>query len=146
MRIDKRESLSGLVTIAFGLLVVIESTSYNIGNLLRMGPGYFPLMLGVAITFIGIIILIKSAFVQTTMDKIQWRPLIFIMIGLVCFGLAINSLGIIVATTALVVASRLSEKALSWRNTFILALCLNVMVYVVFIYGLSIPLKLFPWS
>lgn len=144
MKLDTRETASGLFSIAFGLLVIVESTSYTVGNLLRMGPGYFPLMLGIAITAIGIVILIKAVGARNTIEKIQWRPLIFIALGLIAFGLSIQTLGVFFATTALVVAARLSEKSLSWMNTLILALCLNVMVYVVFIYGLSIPLKTFP--
>lgn len=146
MKLDKRETASGLLAIAFGLLVVFESTSYTVGNLLRMGPGYFPLMLGIAITAIGIAILIKAVAAKNTIEKIQWRPLIFVTLGLVAFGLSINTLGVFFATTVLVLLTRLSEKSLCWKNTLILTLCLNVMVYVVFIYGLSIPLKTFPLS
>lgn len=146
MKIDKRESLSGLLILCFGSLVIFESLNYTVGSLLRMGPGYFPLVLGISLSAIGIVLLVRSIFVSSIIDSVQWRPLVFVTLGLVVFGLGINSLGVFFSTTALVFISRFSQKDLCFLNTTVLALSLNIIVYLVFIYGLSIPLKLFPWS
>lgn len=146
MKIDTRESLSGLLTLAFGGLVLVEASRYSMGNLLRMGPGFFPSILGWGLVGVGLLLLIQALRVRNVIEKIQVRPLICVTVGLVGFALMINSLGVFMATAFMVVVSRFAERGLNWKVTLLLAAALNLLVYLVFVLGLSIHLKLFPWS
>lgn len=56
----KRETWAGVTMIGIGLIVIFESMSYNIGDAARMGPGYFPLLLGILLGVLGVIIALST--------------------------------------------------------------------------------------
>ena len=88
---SQKDFYSGLVYTIVGAAFAYGATSYNIGTGARMGPGYFPLLLGVMLAIIGAIILFKSLVVETaTGDQVgawAWKPLVFIIAGNLLFGI-----------------------------------------------------------
>lgn len=79
-----------------GVAFAWGSSNYTIGNGARMGPGYFPLMLGVILSVLGAAVTFKALVVETVDgDKIgsfAWRPLTFIILSNLVFGAAIGGL------------------------------------------------------
>ena len=66
-------------------------TSYSIGNGARMGPGYFPLLLGVLLAGLGVAVLLTSILAREEqadheVGSFAWRPLFFILLANLSFG------------------------------------------------------------
>ena len=144
---DRGGVIGGLIAIAFGLLAIREGLRYATGSLLRMGPGYFPIVLGVILAALGLLLLVLS--VRRPADPLQetflWRPLLMIPIAIAFFGIAISRFGLAPATFGLVFLSSLSERKLDIRPTVLLALAMTAFVWIIFSLILSLPYPLFVW-
>jgi hypothetical protein len=93
---SQKDFFSGLMFMGVGAAFAWGAGSYTVGSGARMGPGYFPLALGVLLTILGAIITFKALVVETVDgDKIgawAWRPLFFIILANLVFGAAIGGL------------------------------------------------------
>ena len=74
MKIDKLDLLGGFILAAIGAFVLAQSFRYGLGTPRRMGAGYFPMVLGVTATLIGVLVMIRSIGRETTSQTIDWRP------------------------------------------------------------------------
>ena len=146
MRIqDKREFLSGLMLVGFGLGALLIARNYKIGTAFRMGPGYFPVVLAILLIVIGIIVAalaLKSS--KVTLPKLAWRPVLIVTVAIMLFGLIINGAGLLLATFVMVVASRFARPGYPWFETAILSVALSVLCAAVFYFGLRIQMPLLP--
>jgi hypothetical protein len=147
MRIrDKRDFVGGLMLVGFGLGALFVGRNYRMGTTFRMGPGYFPVMLASLLVLIGIVVAVmalRSSEVKVS-SKIAWRPLIIVSAAIVLFGLIIKSAGLLVATFAMVLASRLARPGYPWVETIVLSAGLAVLCAAIFYYGLRIQMPLLP--
>jgi hypothetical protein len=153
---SQKDFYSGLVYTVVGAAFAYGATSYNIGTGARMGPGYFPLLLGVMLASIGAIILFKSLVVETpTGDEVgswAWKPLVFIIAGNLLFGILLGGLpsikfpamGLIAAIygTTLIVSFAGDEFKL--KEVLILGTVLSVMSYLAFILLLKLQFPVWP--
>ena len=93
---SQKDFLSGLMFLAVGGIFAWGATSYPIGTGARMGPGYFPLLLGVLLAILGAIILLGSLIVETPdgdkVSKIAWKPLGYILGANLLFGILLGGL------------------------------------------------------
>ncbi len=142
--------LSGVIFIVCGLAFGYAASNYPIGTALRMGPGYFPLVLAILLCLIGVGVVFKGFTAGHAGDPIgvfPWRGIALILCSLVFFGVTIKGLGL---APALLVTTFLS--ALASRNNTILgalaiALALTVFCVAIFSYGLGITVPVFgPWT
>ena len=90
---------SGLMFIAFGVGFMIVARNYAMGTAVRMGPAYFPTVLGGILALIGLAIFAKS-FVTNgpPVPRIVLRPMTLIIVAIVLFGVFLKPLGLIVCT------------------------------------------------
>ena len=153
---SQKDFFSGLMFMGIGVAFAWGATTYNVGNGARMGPGYFPLYLGVLMTILGAGILIKS-MVSHAMDgdkigKAAWRPLFFVIMANLVFGALLAGLpyfglpafGMIVAIYALTFISSMAEKAWRFKPTFILATVLAIGSYFAFVVALKLQFPVWP--
>ena len=61
---NMKDFLAGLMFIAFGAAAAGLAQNYNMGTAARMGPGYFPTVLGGVLAVLGVIILMESFVVE----------------------------------------------------------------------------------
>lgn len=135
--------VTGLLFIALGAFAIVYGSRYALGTAARMGAGYFPLLISVGLTLIGAVLLIRSFLTAgDELGAIGWRPLVFILAGVLGFGLLIDRLGLLVAGIALIVAARLADREFKLIETALLATGLTLCMAAVFLYGLGLPLKL----
>src|SRR6478609_4164143 len=97
MRIkSQKDFFCGLMFGGAGLAFSIGATNYNIGEGARMGPGYFPVMLGVVLVVLGLAIVLTSlASGPQDGDRIgrwAWRPLCFVIGANLAFGVLLGGL------------------------------------------------------
>ena len=139
-----------------GVAFAWGATNYNVGTGARMGPGYFPLYLGILLAILGAVITAKSLAVETLNgDKIgkwAWRPLFFVILANVVFGIllaglptfGIPAMGLIVAIYALVFIASIAEVGWKFKATFILATALAVGSYLAFVLALKLQFPVWP--
>jgi len=137
---------SGLMFIASGLFFAIWAlTHYQMGTAVRMGPAYFPAMLGGLMVVLGAIILAGSLVMQgEKVPQFFFRPLLMISLGLVLYGYLMKPLGLVGATAALVYVGALGGHEYRWKEVTILYVILILFSWLVFVKGLSLPFPLWP--
>jgi len=142
---DERNFLSGLVLVAFGLGTLLIARNYKMGTAFRMGSGYFPAMLASMLIVIGMIVAcLAFRSGEVKLPKVAWRPLFMVSAAVALFGLIINGAGLLLATFAMVVVSRLARPGYPWIETVVLSVVLSVLCGVLFYYGLRIQMPLLP--
>ena len=157
MRIKSQADFySGLMFMAAGGAFAVGATSYTIGDGARMGPGYFPLVLGILLALIGAAVLFQSMVVETVdgdpVGKWAWKPLFFILAANLVFGVLLGGLpsigvpamGMILAIYALTIISSLAGEHFNLREVLILATVLAVGSYVAFIWVLKLQIQVWP--
>lgn len=98
-----KDIFAGLVFVFCGVLTVYLARFYPMGTAARMGPGYFPSILGGVLAILGMIISVRSLWtVGETIRPIRLRPLALVIGAVVGFGLLVKPLGLILATFVLV--------------------------------------------
>ena len=136
---------AGLMFIAFGLFFVIGARNYNLGSAARMGPAYFPTMLGGLMAVIGGIVFFRSLVARGAgVSPIPLRLLFFITLSLLVFGYLLEPLGLALALTLLIVISAFAGHEFRLREVLVLSVVLIILSVVVFAKGLGLPFPLWP--
>ena len=147
---------SGIMFMGTGIAFAWGATNYNIGSGDRMGPGYFPLILGILMALIGALITFKALTLETgDGEKIgawAWRPLFYIIAANVVFGILLAGVrnfnlpafGLIVAIYALTFIASMAQTDWKFKQTFILATALAVGSYLVFVMALALQFPVWP--
>lgn len=153
---SQKDFFAGLMFLGVGVAFAWGATTYNVGTGARMGPGYFPLMLGVLMAVLGAAITFKALVVETVggekIGKWAWKPLVFIISANVVFGvmlagvpaLKIPAFGLIVAIYAVTFIASMAETGWKVKNTFILATVLAVGSYLAFVMALKLQFPVWP--
>jgi putative tricarboxylic transport membrane protein len=137
---DAVELAGGLIVLAGGCAVALGATGYRLGELTRMGPGYFPLVVGSVLALMGLGLVLASRSTARTLPPLGLKPAFAVFAGLVFWGLTIETLGLAPSTLGLVILVSLAQdrpNPLMIAATAIFLICFSVGV---FIYGLSIPI------
>lgn len=153
---SQKDFFSGLMFMGVGVAFAWGATTYNVGSGARMGPGYFPLMLGILMAILGGIITFKSLVVETMggdkIGKWAWKPLFFIILANLVFGALLAGLpfiklpafGMIIAIYALTFIASMAEDGWKFKSTFILATVLAVGSYLAFVLALKLQFPVWP--
>ena len=153
---SQKDFFSGVVYCAVGGAFAIGATNYTLGEGARMGPGYFPLMLGILLAIIGAAVIFSSLVVQTEdgqpVGKIAWKPLCFIIGANLAFGLLLGGLprfgipamGLIAAIYALTFIASMAGDKFRAKEVAILATVLAVFSYVAFVWLLKLQFPVWP--
>jgi hypothetical protein len=144
---NKRDFWAGIMFICFGLLFVGLSQQYSLGTAAKMGPGYFPTVLGGLMAVLGAIVCV-GAFSKgnpiTDLSKVGWRELAMVLGGVGLFGFALPFLGLIIALVLLIFVSALASHEFSVRDTILAIIFLIILSYGVFVWGLELQFPVWP--
>lgn len=153
---SQKDFFSGLMFGVVGIAFAWGATNYTVGSAARMGPGYFPLLLGVILAIFGAIIIFYSLVVETTDgEKITgfvWRPIVYILGSNVAFGILLGGLpklglppmGLIAAIYALTLIASKAGTEFKLKDVLILATGLSVLSYLAFIKLLNLQMPVWP--
>jgi hypothetical protein len=132
--------------IGFGLFAAGWAyANYQMGTAVRMGPAYFPIMLGGLLAVLGVFVLIEGFAVDgPRVPRFAFRPLILISGACVVYGYMMKPLGLVLATGLLVFISAFGGHEFRWKEVIILYVCLIVFSVLVFVKGLTLPFPLWP--
>ncbi len=153
---SQKDFFSGLMFLIVGMAFAIGAYNYNMGDGARMGPGYFPRMLGVLLAAIGCLITFKALTVATAdgekLGKWAWKPMACILGANLVFGVMLGGLpsiklpamGLIVGIYTLTFIASLAGTRFKFKEVFILATSLSVLCYLAFIVLLKLQFPV--WS
>ena len=153
---SQKDFFSGLMFMGTGVAFAWGATTYSVGSGARMGPGYFPLMLGVLMAVLGVAITFKALVVETEgggrIGKWAWKPLSYIILANLIFGVLLAGLpsikfpamGMIVAIYALTFIASMAEAGWKVKNTLILATVLAAGSYLAFVVVLKLQFPVWP--
>lgn len=136
----------GALTVAFGAFVLWESASYGLGSVLRMGPGFFPTLLGGVLLVLGLLLFVRSF--RGTVDVIsrpEFGALICIGGGLALFAAILPRFGLAPAIFLLVLVASCASPFSRPLQSVVLAALLTAFSWFVFIWLLSMPLPMLSW-
>jgi len=140
-----RDFWAGLMFIGFGLAFALIAQNYQMGTAVRMGPAYFPTLLGGLLVILGLAIFLQSFVVQgESVKRFYFKPLILLVLSLVLFGLLLKPLGLVLATGILVVVGALGGFDFRWKEVVILFVVLAIFSVLVFVKGLGLPIPVWP--
>ena len=152
---------AGLMFIAFGLFFIVFAmgtpefidklvgtrliAGYQMGSSVRMGPAYFPVVLGGLLVFLGSLVLLDSLVEEgPEVATFHFRPLIFIAISSLAFAYLLKPLGLVLASVALVFISAYGGHEFKFKEVAIMSVVLVIFSELVFVKGLSLPFPICP--
>jgi hypothetical protein len=148
MTLNTKDAVAGLLFIVLGLGFGLNAyLTLDLGTNVRMGPGYFPLMLSGALLVLGIAIFVRS-FAGNGADwgQVAWRGMFFILLGPVIFGLTLQGLGLVPALAIIAFIASFASHRMTVPLALALMVGLTIFCVAVFSWGLQSPIRLFgPW-
>lgn len=147
MQRDYHDVMWGAILALLGLGVAgYAAQHYDAGTLRRMGPGFFPIVLGLVLAVLGAVIAVPAWRRAGEHRPFAWREGVGVLGALLLFGLLMNRAGIVVsAAGATLLASAVAPRSgLVWR--LVLTVVATILTWVVFILALDMPIPVWPWS
>jgi Tripartite tricarboxylate transporter TctB family len=144
---NPKDFWSGIMfaSIGFAFAFIVKYYDYPMGTGSRMGPGYFPFVLGIIMGILGIAILIESFATEgPPVSKFAWKPLFWILGAVVLFGLIAKVSGLALAIVVLVAVSAYGGDEFKVKEVAIASLILAIFSVAVFVYGLKLPFPIWP--
>ncbi|ANP87026.1 tripartite tricarboxylate transporter TctB family protein [Rhizobium leguminosarum bv. viciae 248] len=144
---DTTNAICGALFVATGAFFAIQSLGLDLGTTVRMGPGYFPLVLAAVLVLLGAIIFIQALRVEgEPIDPFAWRGMLFILPAPVFFGLTVRGLGFAPSLFLTAFIACFASQKMNVFFAIVLSLLLTIFSVGVFSYGLGLPFERFgPW-
>jgi putative tricarboxylic transport membrane protein len=146
---SKKDLYAGLMFIIIGAFFALWALNYPMGSSVRMGPAYFPTILGWLTAGLGVIIFIRGLTIpDVEPNPIKWHPLLLINGAAVVFGLLVDPLkiGFVGAVVVSVIVCAFGGYEFKWKEAIIEAVVLVIVCWAAFVWGLGLPFRLFPWD
>ncbi|PQA79281.1 tripartite tricarboxylate transporter TctB family protein [Rhodoferax sp. TS-BS-61-7] len=153
---SQKDFFAGLMFTVVGGSFAAGASQYSLGSGAKMGPGYFPLILGIMLSLLGCAIAIKSLITPTEdgdkIGKIAWKPLFFIILANLVFGACIGGLpliglkplGLIIGIYLLTFIASNAGEEFAFKPVLILATLLAILSYLAFIVLLKLQFPVWP--
>lgn len=126
-----------------GLAAVLIGRDYAMGSAGRMGPGYFPTVLGGLLALLGLVALVRSFFTEgEPLGKFAVKESLLILVAVVLFGLLLRGAGLLVSVVVLVMVSAYASEKFEWKSSVLLAIGGAIFCALVFVLGLGVPMPI----
>jgi len=141
----RKDFLAGLLFIAFGIAALVIGSNYTLGAAARMGPGYFPRILGGLLVVLGLALALRALRLNgPPLPRWYWKPVVIVLGSVALFGMILNYLGMVVSTVLLIVAASSASHEFRFREALISGIALAILAVVVFVKGLKLLLPIWP--
>ena len=142
-----KDFYAGLLFFLFGVAAMILAFEYPLGTAARMGPGYFPRVLGGIMMFLGAVLALRSfALTGDPITPFAWKAVGLVLGGVAVFAAIVIQAGLVIATTALIVITGLASKEFNLKESLISSAILSLVAVLLFIVGLKLQFPIFPWG
>ncbi len=106
-----KDFVAGVLFVAVGIAAIVIAANYPLGTAARMGPGYFPRILGILLIVLGSSLAFRALRIQgSALPGWQWRPVVIVLGSVVLFGLVVNIVGLALSTIGLILVSSAASK------------------------------------
>jgi len=141
----QKDFWSGVMFLGFALVAIVAARGYSMGSGGKMGPGYFPMLLGIALAGLGALLVGRSLVIEgARLTRLQVRPTLMIVLGVILFGLMIPYLGLVIALATVTAVSAFATRESSPFEVAALAAVLAAFSVGIFVYALRLPLTVWP--
>jgi putative tricarboxylic transport membrane protein len=146
MRIrSPRDFWAGLLFIGIAALFIALAARYRFGEAHRMGPGYFPILVGALLAVLGTIVAARAlVFDGPALEGFHARPLLVTLVAIALFGLTLDKLGLAAAIAVLVMVSAYADREVNLMRSAALAVLLTAFSIAAFVWLLGLPLQVWP--
>lgn len=145
---DAREVLAGLLFLGFGIAGLLIGSDYATGTAMRMGAGYFPWLVSLALCGLGVALLVRGLLLSR--ERVALGELFQARVGLsiggsvVAFALLLPSLGLGLSTLLMTLLSGLARRRANLAELTVLGCSLGLFSVLVFAWGLGLNLPAWP--
>jgi hypothetical protein len=143
-----KDFLTGLMFVFFGAAAMVFSFGMTIGSAAKMGPGYFPFLLGAFLVVLGAVSLLRGTLWAEGVHGwpiVHLKPLAIVLVSVVLFSQILRPLGLLLSTAALVVLASTASHEFRWKEALLNAAVLVAIVLVVFVYFLEFHMPIVPF-
>ena len=142
---NPRDFWAGLLFIGIGVFAIAVGTNYQLGSAARMGPGYFPRILGILLLILGTLITVNGLRVRgEPIPAWNWRATIVVLGSVILFGYLVEKIGVAIGTVLLIVAASFASHEFRPWESLVAGVLLAALAVGVFVVGLSLQLPIWP--
>ncbi len=147
---NQKDFAAGLMYLAFGGGALATLGSNELGTLARMGPGYFPAIIGTCLAVVGLILMLRAVFcapVSPEDGRLHFgKPFSALLIlgSAAFYALTLLKLGFVLSIGIMVFVSSLAHPAFKLRDALISAVFLTALTGALFVGGLGLIVPLWP--
>jgi hypothetical protein len=143
---SSQDFFTGCAFIAFGGATIGLAGDYPLGTAARMGPGYFPTVLGVLLAGIGLLVLLKSLTSTGggNVGRLQPWLVLRVVVAVAAFAVLLNPLGLVATTVIVVMLAASAGHEFRFGEALLNAALLALLAYLLFVWGLNQPIPVWP--
>jgi hypothetical protein len=144
---NPKDFLAGLIFVAFGIAAIVLGADYPLGTAARMGPGYFPRILGILLVVLGGALSLRALrLAGPPLPGWKWRPVLVVLLSVVVFGILLTRLGLLLSTVGLIVAASAASREFRPKEALISGILLALLAAGVFVLALKLVIPVWPGS
>jgi hypothetical protein len=142
---NPKDFWAGVLFILVGIAAIAIGSRYNLGTAARMGPGYFPRILGILLIVLGAILALRALRLQgVPIPAFRWRPTLIVLGSVVVFGLIVTKLGMAISAVILITLSSAASSEFRPKEALISGVLLAALAVGVFVIGLKMQVPIWP--
>jgi Archaeal/vacuolar-type H+-ATPase subunit I len=142
-----KDFYAGLLFVAFGVFAIIVARNYPLGTAARMGPGYFPRLLGILLIVLGAALSLAALRGRgPALPGWKWRPVSVVLLSVVAFGLVLTHAGLVLSTIGLIAVASTASREFRFKESLLSGVLLAALSVGVFVIGLKLQLPIWPGS
>jgi hypothetical protein len=140
-----KDFVAGLLFVAVGAAAIVIAANYPLGTAARMGPGYFPRILGILLILLGSALALRALKLNgDPLPKWRWRPTLVVLGSVVLFGAIVNYVGLALSTVILIVLASAASPEFRPKESLMSGIALAVLSISVFVIALKLQLPIWP--
>jgi len=140
-----KDFVAGLLFAAVGAAAILIAANYPLGTAARMGPGYFPRILGILLIVLGAALALRALRIQgSPLPGWRWRPVVIVLGSVVLFGLIVIKVGLALSTVILIVLSSAASMEFRPKEALVSGIALAVLSIAVFVIALKLQMPIWP--
>ena len=142
---NPKDFVAGLMFAAFGVAAIVISSNYPLGTAARMGPGYFPRILGLLLIVLGTVLVLRALRLQgSPLPRWPLRPTLVVLGSVILFGLIVTRVGLALSTVILILAASAASHEFRPKEALVSGIGFAILAIAVFVIGLKIQLPVWP--
>ena len=140
-----KDFVAGLLFVAVGIAAIVIAANYSLGTAARMGPGYFPRILGILLILLGSVLALRALRLSgAPLPRWHWRPTLVVLGSVVLFGLIVIKAGLALSTIILIMLASSASKEFRPLEALISGVALAALSIGVFVIALKLQLPIWP--